>query len=147
MFLYGFLFSYSNSTFESTEENGGMLLVSIMGLMLVVGKKMLNKGFGLMNSYVLKSSATGLIYTMLAVVLTLQHYFLFRAFWNRAGTNLPSSEQDFSAERYDNITFSNYFTDLQTSYVLTSASFVDAIACCLSILVALNTVIGRVGVF
>jgi hypothetical protein len=65
-----------------------------------------------MNSYVLKSSVTGLIYTMLTIVLTLQHYFLFRAFWNRAGTNLPTSDQDFSADRYAKITFSNYLTDL-----------------------------------
>jgi len=53
-----------------------------MAILMVVG-------FGLINSYVTRSSVTGMGYTLLIFVLTLQHFFLMRAFWNKAAVNNP----------------------------------------------------------
>lgn len=84
-------------------------------------------------------------YTLLIFVLTLQHFFLMRAFWNKAGVNNPSSVQSFDHPNYERIGLSNYRVNLQSSYLLPTASFPDGIGCALSMLVAASPVIGRVG--
>ena len=84
-------------------------------------------------------------YTLLIFALTVQHFFLMRAFWNKAGTNDPASAKTYDDSTYYVIGLSNYGTDRQSTTGLPTASFTDAIACALSIMVAACPVIGRVG--
>lgn len=70
---------------------------------------------GLINSYVVRSSFTGVTYTLVIFALTTQHFFLFRAFWNKAGAN----DYDFSSKTfntwYNKVTLSNLGNDRQTT--------------------------------
>ena len=85
-------------------------------------------------------------FSLLIFAFTLQQFFLLRAFWNKAGANDSNGANLFGDERYDSIGFSNYLNDRQETSKLDTASFVDGIACALSLLFAVSPVIGRVGV-
>lgn len=104
-----------------------------------------NLGLGLINSYVIRSSFTGLTYTLVIFALTTQHWFLFRAFWNKAGTN----DYDYSTKAwsswYEQVSLSNFRVDRQFTTSLISGPFVEAIACAISMSVAFNAVVGRIG--
>lgn len=45
--------------------------------------------------------------TLLAFALTIQHYFLMRAFWDKAGANDPSAEKHFDDRYYNRISWIN----------------------------------------
>jgi hypothetical protein len=70
----------------------------------------------LVNAYITKSSVTGMAYTLLIFVLSLQHFFLFRAFWDKAGVNDPDSATNFSTQEYNKVTFSNIGVDRQDTF-------------------------------
>ena len=114
---------------------------------MVVGTSSLNQGFGLINAYVTRSSATGISFSLFIFAITVQNFFLMRAFWNKAGTNDVSSLNTFSENNYSTIGFSNYLDDRQSNSNLPTASFTDAVACSISLLVAVSPVIGRIGIF
>jgi hypothetical protein len=59
---------------------------------------------------------TGMTYTLLIFVLTIQHFFLFRAFWDKAGVNDPEGNTDFGTQGYNKVTFSNAGVDRQTTF-------------------------------
>ncbi len=100
---------------------------------------------GLINGYVARSSFTGITYTLLIFALTTQHFFLFRAFWNKAGANDYDNSTKSFGSWFDKVTLSNYGVDRQTTTLLPSGSFVEAIACAMSMAVAFNPVVGRIG--
>ena len=79
--------------------------------------------------------------------MTVQNFFLMRAFWNKASANNFSGINTFDVGQYNEIGFSNFQNDRQTNSDLFTASFVDAIACGISLLVAMSPVIGRIGLF
>lgn len=104
-----------------------------------------NLGFGLINSYITRSSLSGMTFTLIIFVITIQNFFLFRAFWSKAGTNdYDNSTKSFSSW-YDLVNLSNYFVDRQFSSLLPSGPFVEAVACAISMAVAFNSVLGRIG--
>ena len=70
-----------------------------------------------------------------------------RAFWNKASVNNLSGENTFSDQTYNVIGFSNYQDDRQLNSDLPTASLVDAIACAISMLVAVSPIFGKVGIF
>lgn len=93
--------------------------------------------------------------TLLTFVLTLEHYFLIKAFWEKAGTNDPNSSKTFntgtpvvgkiSFVNYGQDRFYNSFIDPPQFY--SHHSFVDAIACALANVVALASIVGRIKFF
>lgn len=84
-------------------------------------------------------------YTLVIFVLTIQHFFLFRAFWSKAGTNdYDSSSKNFSSP-YNRVTIANTFNNRQESTILETGPFVEAIGCAISLTVAFSSVIGRIG--
>lgn len=100
---------------------------------------------GLINTYIVRSSFSGMTYTLIIFALTIQHFMFFRAFWNKAGTNdIQNSTKDFGSS-YDLVTISNYGNDRQVTTLLPSGPFVEGITCALSLAVAANSVIGRIG--
>jgi hypothetical protein len=105
----------------------------------------MNIGFGLINSYVVRSSYSGLTFTLVIFILTIQNWFFFRAFWNKAGTNdYDYSKKSFSSS-YNIVTLSNINVDRSINSNLPSGPIVEGIACAISLAVAYNPVVGRVG--
>jgi hypothetical protein len=49
-----------------------------------------------MNAYITNSSFTGMGFTLLIFGLTLEHFFLIKAFWEKAGVSDPDSSSTFS---------------------------------------------------
>ena len=104
-----------------------------------------NLGFGLINAYITRVSFTGMTFTLLIFALSIQNFFLFRAFWNKAGANdYDLSSKTFSTW-FDVVSMSNYLVDRQCTSLLPSGPFVEAIACAISMAVAFNSVVGRIG--
>lgn len=99
----------------------------------------------MINSYVVRSSFTGLTFTLVIFALTIQHWYLFRAFWNKAGANDYDASSKTWTTWYDKVTLANYNVDRQVSSNLNSGAFVEGIACAISMVVAFNPVIGRIG--
>ena len=85
--------------------------------------------------------------SLLTFAFTIQHYFLFRAFWYKSGAWDPQSSKSFDDQsRFSQISYVNAGTDQQLSYNLPVSSMVDAIACSISMLVAFSSFVGRVGI-
>lgn len=96
--------------------------------------------------------------TLLIFALTLQNYFLMKAFWEKAGVPDRSGSNTFAASPYYNkINFINYAQNMyngtsewastrmyQPSHVYVTYSFVDAIACSLANVIAFSSVIGKI---
>ena len=59
-------------------------------------KLLLILGFGLTNAYITNASFSGMGLTLLIFGLTLEHYFLIKAFWQKAGTSDPNNGKFFS---------------------------------------------------
>jgi len=79
---------------------------------------------GLINTYVVRSSFSGITFTLIIFALTVQHFMLFRAFWNKAGTNdILNSTKAFGSP-YNLITLSNIAVDRQVTTLLPSGPFV-----------------------
>jgi len=102
-----------SSTFEGGFDYGGVLLVSIATILLIIG-------FGLINTYIVRSSFSGMTYTLLIFALTIQHFFLFRAFWSKAGANDYNTSAKTWNSYYDVVTLSNVGVDRQTTTLLPS---------------------------
>lgn len=84
-------------------------------------------------------------FTLVIFVLAIQHFFLFRAFWNKAGTNDYDNSTKAWNSYYDAVTLSNYQVDRQTTTLLPAGPYVEAIAMAMSLAVAFNSVVGRIG--
>ena len=82
--------------------------------------------------------------TLLIFVLSVEHYFLVKAFWEKAGTNDPSNGKYWSPELVQKISLVNVGQDRFEEYRYTHYSFVDAIACALANVVAFGSLVGRV---
>jgi hypothetical protein len=96
--------------------------------------------------YITKSTVSGMGFTLLIFVLTLQNFFIFRCFWNKATVNDINATSGFNdSNRYNRITYFNFANDLQTNYSLTSASFIDAIGCTIALYGGYSAVIGKIG--
>lgn len=84
-------------------------------------------------------------YTLLIFALTIQHFFLFRAFWSKAGANDYNTSAKTWNSYYDVVTLSNVGVDRQTTTLLPSGPIAEAIAMAISLAVAFNSVVGRIG--
>ena len=54
--------------------------------------------------------------TLLIFVVSVEHYFLIRAFWDKAGTNDPTSEKQWSNYLVDKISLVNIGQDRFVTY-------------------------------
>lgn len=108
-----------------------------------------------MNAYITNASFSGMGLTLLIFGLTLEHYFLIKAFWEKAGVSDPYSSKNFrTTPIVSKITFVNAFNDRyetlsgtayqHPAYFYFSYSFVDAIACAICNIVAFSSVVGRI---
>jgi hypothetical protein len=61
----------------------------------------------MVGGYVSKSTVRGMGFTLLIFALTIQNYFIFRAFWNKVAVNDPGSVQTFDGSVYNRITYLN----------------------------------------
>lgn len=111
-----------------------------------------------MNSYITNSSFSGMGLSLLIFGLTLEHFFLIKAFWERAGVSDPNNGKYFTdSSIVSQISFVNYGQDRfngalgtgygHSPYLYSHHSFVDAIACGIANLVAFSSVVGRVKIF
>ena len=93
--------------------------------------------------------------TLLIFGLTLEHYFLIKAFWEKAGASDPNNSKSFyDSSIVQKISFVNYGQDrysnsMGTGYehdpqFFSHHSFVDAIACAIANIVAFGSLVGRV---
>ena len=141
--VYGLLFDY-NLSLDTFMANDILLICGLI-IFSVLGTKLTNIGFGILNAYITNASFMGMALNTLIFVLTIQHYFLFRAFWFKAGVSSISSAATFGEEgRYAEITFSNFGNDRQVVSVLGVAPLSEAIACAVGLMVAYSSVVGRV---
>ena len=120
--IYGLLFDIRIDYLTTSFDVGGVLLVCVLSLLVVVGKHYeIFLGFGLINSYIVSSSFSGFTFTIILFALTLENFFLFRAFWERAGTFYY--QDNFDRSVFDKVTLSNIGNDRQTEEVVYSAPF------------------------
>ena len=90
--------------------------------------------------------------TLLIFALTVEHYFLMKAFWEKAGTSNPISTKTWEQTEIEKISLASVDQDRFTTFIesgdnkyeFTHYSFVDAIACALSNILAFSYVVGRV---
>jgi hypothetical protein len=97
-----------------------------------------------MNTYITNASFTGMAMSLFIFALTIQHWFFFRAFWYKAGTSLNDATKSFGDNSFNRISFASvdkepYYTD-----DLTHASFADAIACAICMILTFSPVVGRI---
>lgn len=98
-------------------------------------------------------------FTLLIFGLTLEHWFLIRDFWQKAGVSDPNNGKywgpitkkisfvNYGQDRFDGAVGSVYAHD---TFMYSHYSFVDAIACALCNIIALGSLVGRIklmGVF
>lgn len=111
-----------------------------------------------MNAYITNASFSGMGMTLLIFGLTLEHWFMIKAFWEKAGTSDPNNSKTFwQGPVVAKISFVNWVQDRyynQAGTVLahdpqffTHHSFVDAIACAIANTVAFASVVGRIKLF
>lgn len=134
--IYGLLLDF-NYDVQTTIQFGDIFLVSVLSILAIVG-------FGLVNAYITNASFSGMSLTLLIFALSIQSYFMVRAFWDKAGTNDPNSVKSFDEEFYNRISFANIGQDRANTSDYTHASLVDAIACSIAMLVAYASLIGRI---
>jgi hypothetical protein len=63
-------------------------------------------------------------YTLIIFALTIQHFFLFRAFWNKAGANDYDLSSKTWSTWYNLVSLSNYSVDRQLTTLLPSGPIV-----------------------
>jgi len=97
-----------------------------------------------MNSYITNVSFTGMAMSLLIFALTIQHYFFVRAFWYKAGTPLQDSAKSWGDTDFNRISFVNVDQDAYTSDLFFTASWTDAIACSICMILAFSPVVGRI---
>lgn len=62
-----------------TDEYGGIIIVCILTILAILG-------FGLINSYISRCAKSALAYSLLVFAVGIQAFFLFRVFWEKAGS-------------------------------------------------------------
>lgn len=77
--------------------------------------------------------------------MTVQNFFIFRCFWDKAAVNDPNASTWFNGARYNEINFISYSNDIQVTKTFGSASFFDAVGCALALYAGYTAVIGRIG--
>lgn len=103
------------------------------------------KGFALMNTYITNASFTGMAMSLLIFAITLQHWFFFRAFWYKAGTSRQDAVKSFVGDyNYNRVSFANIEKDTYFNDTLPAASFADAIACAICMILTFSPVVGRI---
>lgn len=93
-----------------------------------------------------RSAISGIALTLLIFALTLQNFFIFRAFLQRVGLNSPSAASSLSGFTFPQLNPINYNNSLQNGYDLPSASLLDAVGATLAIYAGYAAVVGRVGI-
>ena len=82
-------------------------------------------------------------FSLIVFVLGIQSFFLFRVFWEKAGNAYNTRNFDISA--FSKITLSNMGNDRNLGAdSLLSAPFAQAVACGISLVIALGPIIGRI---
>lgn len=112
-------------------------------------------GFGLVNAYITNASFSGMGFSLLIFGITVESYFLMKAFWEKAGTSDPYNSKSFQPNHdVSKITFTNVLNDRyntaagtiyeHSAYFYYSYSFVDAIACAICNIIIYASVVGRI---
>ena len=84
-------------------------------------------------------------FTLLILALTIQNFFIFRNFFDRASLNNPNGSTWFNSTLFQKVNFINFGNSLQTNYDLPSASFMDAVGSALAMYTGYTAVMGRIG--
>lgn len=85
--LYSTVYGFRTDVFLNQEDHGGMFLIAGITILLIVGNSNIYLGFGLINAYVTSSAISGLTYSFIIYCIAIQHFYFFRAFWNKSGAN------------------------------------------------------------
>ncbi len=88
--IYALLIGY-NFDISSQYAQGDVVQVVCLTLLALAGTNFIMLGFGLMNTYIANVSITGLANSLFIFIITIQHYFLIRAFWHKTGLHSSSS--------------------------------------------------------
>lgn len=97
-----------------------------------------------MSVYIKRASAASLIHMFLIVAITFQLYFLAVGIFEKARIPYWSKQTAWEDNKYVPITLTNMNTDYSQSTMIKGASYVDCLACCISLIVAYSAVIGRI---
>lgn len=97
-----------------------------------------------MNSYITNVSFSGMAMSLLIFAVTIQHYFFVRAFWYKAGTPLQSSVKTWGDTDFNRISFVNVGQDAYAVDDFFTASWADAIACAICMILTFTPVVGRI---
>ena len=97
----------------------------------------------MINSYISKASKSALAYSLIVFALGVQAFYMFRVFWEKAG-NFYYRDEFRGQEMFRKITLSNIGNDREDGPdSIFSAPFGEAIACAISLVIALGPLIGR----
>ena len=138
-FVYGYRLKYT----EEPTLQYDHFLVAMLSL-LVLGMCVNNEGFGLMSVYIKKASAASLVHMFLILAVTFQLYFIAVGLYERAGVPYQDGKILSSGKRFIPISLTNIHNDRSNSNQIYEGSYVDCLACCISLLVAYGAVAGRI---
>ena len=82
--VYALLIGYNVDIFSQYAQ-GDVVQVVCLTLLALSGTNFIIWGFGIMNTYIANVSITGLANSLFIFIITIQHYFLIRAFWHKTG--------------------------------------------------------------
>lgn len=82
--------------------------------------------------------------TLLIFVLSVEHFFLVKTFWEKAGTGRADSFKTWRPQGSDKISLVNTGNDRFVDSIISHYSYVDAIACALANVVAFASLAGRI---
>lgn len=83
-------------------------------------------------------------FTLLLFALTIQNFFIFRDFWDRASINDPNASKDYTTRYYQKLNYIN-FGNVRSTYTYSSSSFMEAVGAALAIYAGYSSVMGSIG--
>jgi len=98
-----------------------------------------------MTAYVARTTLLSMSFTLLLFAFSLQHYYIFRAFWEKIGAYDDSASANFNSTTFNKISYLNIGNDQQTSNQYRSASFIDAVGCTIALWGSYMGTVGRIG--
>ena len=100
-----------------------------------------------MSVYVKRASAASLVHMFLIVAITFQLYFIAVGIFEKVRIPYWSNQTAWEDQKYVPITLTNINTNHSNSNTIKGASYVDCLACCISLIIGYSAVIGRISNF
>lgn len=143
--IYAFIYQYNPVFNSSGFDISGLFVAISIGIMILLGNFELIVGFGLMSTYIYNFALSGMVLVFFILAFTIQYYFIVWSFWVKTGLSSSTNTGSFNITEFITLGLSNRDDRIILDSVIQSTSLHQAMACALSLIVALYAVLGRTG--